>query len=493
MIDVEKELKEIFNDPLFDDIIPTPIQPTSDDRLIQSFEEVNTFFERHGRLPQSDKGSKEKLLWKRLQGFLNDSNKVDQLCPYDRFELLRPQKPVDESDLIACFDDPLLDPEEDTLGLFTLPEHLKKAVQTNESDYIAQRRPCKEFDLYEEGFKQVHEELKSGQRSFVKFTSHQLEQPKSYFVLDGMLVYLAEVIDSGRDRKGRLVGRSICIFENGTMSDIKLDTLRKALYENGTAIRNNSDNTVDYLNNQFNVETTDKTTGYIYVLESLSDRPEIKSIDSLYKIGFCTTTVEERIANAEHEATYLNAKVKLIASWKAYNLNVSTFESLIHRVFNDVRLQVRIGNTIPEEWFIVPYPAIEKAIQCLIKEIPISYDRINQVIVEHTSQQTTENRSIDTTGWKILTLNIKENYFNDIVAGRKREEYRLLKSTTIHKYTYIEEGKRWLRKYDAIHFYVGYHKDRSSALVEVVDASYETDAQTVVYKLGKVIQIDKRL
>jgi hypothetical protein len=35
-----------------------------------------------------------------------------------------------------------------------------------------------------------------------------------------MLVYLAEVLDRNRDRKGRLMGRSICIFENGTMETV---------------------------------------------------------------------------------------------------------------------------------------------------------------------------------------------------------------------------------------------------------------------------------
>jgi len=227
-----------------------------------------------------------------------------------------------------------------------------------------------DFLLFRDGFVRVHEELKSGKRSFVKFSSNQLENEGSYFVLDGMLVYLSEVLDHSRDRKGRLMGRSICIFENGTMSDIKLDTLRKALYENGYTVRENNEKTSDYFKAGFNATNNDKPTGHIYVLKSLSENPEIKSIDNLYKIGFSTTNVAERIVNAENELTYLNAKVEIVATWKAYNMNVSSFEALIHRAFKDVRLQVRIGNQIPEEWFVVPYSAIEKAIQCIIKENP---------------------------------------------------------------------------------------------------------------------------
>ncbi|MDD4646242.1 MAG: GIY-YIG nuclease family protein, partial [Bacteroidales bacterium] len=220
--------------------------------------------------------------------------------------------------------------------------------------------------------------------------------------------------------------------------------------------------------------------------------PAIRSIDNLYKVGFSTTTVTQRVANAENEPTYLNAKVKIVATWKAYNMNVSGFEALIHRVFKDVRLQVRLGGYIPEEWFVVPYSAVEKAIQCIIKEIPISYDATNQIIIEHTVAQNEEQKTIDTTGWKILTLNIKEVYFKEIIAGTKKEEYRLLKPTTINNYTYFDEGKRWLKKYDAIRFFVGYHKDRESALVEVIDAVYQFEEQTVIYSLGQIFEVNKK-
>ena len=492
MMDIEKELHDIFNDPLFSDVKPTELKPTSDDRLAQSFEEINLFYEQHDRLPSETKGMKEKLLFGRLQGFLSNDEKLNQLLPYDRFELLRPKQPVSEKDIESVFSDPLLDIQEDESDILSVPEHLKKTPKVDASDYIAQRRKCEDFFLYKDGFIRVHEELKSGKRSFVKFTSIQLENSGSYFVLDGMLVYLSEVLDRSRDRKGRLLGRSICIFENGTMSDVKLDTLRKALYENGYTVRENNETTAEYFNTSFNATNNDKPTGYIYVLKSLSDNPEIKSISDLYKIGFCTTTVAERTANAEHEPTYLNAKVEILATWKAYNINVSGFESLIHRVFKDVQLQVRIGNYTPEEWFIVPYGAIEKAIQCIIKEIPISYDAVNQIIIEHTATQNTEKKMIDTTGWKILTLNIKEIYFKEIIAGTKKEEYRLLKSSTINKYTYMDEGKRWLKKYDAIRFFVGYHKDRESALVEIIDAVYNIEEQTVIYSLGKIFEIDEK-
>ena len=63
MMDIEKELQDIFNDPLFADVKPTELKPTSDDRLVQSFEEINSFYEQYQRLPGEAKGMKEKLMF----------------------------------------------------------------------------------------------------------------------------------------------------------------------------------------------------------------------------------------------------------------------------------------------------------------------------------------------------------------------------------------------------------------------------------------------
>ncbi len=74
---------------------------------------------------------------------------------------------------------------------------------------------------------------------------------------------------------------------------------------------------------------SDKVTGYIYVLKSLSTKPYIAQMKDLYKIGFTVNSVEERIANAEHEPTYLMASVKVIAAYKVANMNSHVLEQLI--------------------------------------------------------------------------------------------------------------------------------------------------------------------
>lgn len=79
---------------------------------------------------------------------------------------------------------------------------------------------------------------------------------------------------------------------------------------------------------------------WIYVLKSKSQRPEIKVIENLYKIGFSSTPVEQRIKNAKKEATYLYDDVAIVNTYEVYNLNAKKFEQLMHRVFATACLDI---------------------------------------------------------------------------------------------------------------------------------------------------------
>ena len=90
-----------------------------------------------------------------------------------------------------------------------------------------------------------------------------------------------------------------------------------------------------------------------------------------------------------------------------------------------------------------------------------------------------------------MTLVIEKAFFEEIVSGVKTEEYRSLKQNTLNKYTYVDEadGRRYLRRFDVIRFYVGYHSDRDNAVVQVLDTTYENGL--VTYHLGKVLEVIK--
>ena len=138
----------------------------------------------------------------------------------------------------------------------------------------------------------------------------------------------------------------------------------------------------DYLKKHFSVTSNDVESGLIYVLRSLSKDPEIKSIPNLYKIGFTTTPLEARIANAKNEPTYLCADVETVATWRVCNVKSSVFESLIHKLFDGVQLQVTVDGKRPKEWFVVPFPVIEQAMTYIVSGKPVAYDKNIQQLID---------------------------------------------------------------------------------------------------------------
>lgn len=103
----------------------------------------------------------------------------------------------------------------------------------------------------------------------------------------------------------------------------------------------------------------DVESGHIYVLKSLSTDPLIANMQNLHKIGFSTTSVEQRIKNSAKSPTYLMAPVKVVAGYRLYNVKASWMENLLHRVFAEVRLDLTQADKKgrdydPTEWFVVP-------------------------------------------------------------------------------------------------------------------------------------------
>ena len=82
-------------------------------------------------------------------------------------------------------------------------------------------------------------------------------------------------------------------------------------------------------------------------------------------------------------------------------------------------------------------------------------------------------------GKKVLTLIIKQKYFDEIIAGTKKQESREIKPSTERKYILFdnegypiedENGNTVPIQYDALLLYVGYQPNREAALLEVVSA-----------------------
>lgn len=397
MINWDEELEKIFADPLLADVTAPKKKVTSSDRLIAGFQRIVDFVETHNRQPQNVDDREERMFYNQLKGILNDPKKKERCKPYDTVGLLdepeqmslaEPEasyqvRPKTEDELLEdIFNDPLLaDGEATNSSLFDLPDYMKQRLEERrEADYIAQRVKCEDFDKFEAGFKEIHAGLKSGKYRLTKFKEAHVAQGR-YFVEDGMLVYIAGLDHIQKNRHGKKNGRTRCIYENGMESGIYMQTLCKNLYSTGYFVQDVSQLEKDFLEKEFTIQQNDIETGIIYVLSSLSKDPAIASIPNLYKIGFTTTPLEARIANAKNEPTYLCADVKTEATWRVYNVKSSTFESLIHKLFDSVQLQIIIDGKKPQEWFIVPLPIIDQAIKYIIHGKPVAYDsKIQQLI-----------------------------------------------------------------------------------------------------------------
>ncbi len=356
---------------------------TNDDRLVVSFEEINKFYETNGYEPQKSSDMHERRLYARLKGIREDTKKVEFLKKYDRYNLL---EKVDE--IKSIYDilesDPLGVLSNDEEDIFTLKNVPNISKDRAEADFVAKRKRLDDFTKYEELFKECQKDLKDGKRKLVKFNEKFL-QKGSFFVLRGILGYLEDLINPKKDKNHKIDGRTRTVFENGTYSNMLFRSLAKGLYEDGYFVSEHEDRVLDRLSN---ISEDDRQNGYIYILKSLSNKDTIVTKRNLYKIGFSTTPVKERIKNAKNDPTYLMADVKVISVFEVYNINPQKLEQLIHRFFSKSRLDLEIvGNNgkifHPKEWFIAPLEVIEEAISLIIngRIVDFEYDEVNEKVI----------------------------------------------------------------------------------------------------------------
>jgi hypothetical protein len=357
---------------------PQAKSATPDDRLLISFKEINAFVSQQGREPVEGGSLQEETLAFRLQGIRSNFQKVEALKPYDEHALLQ----IEDSSIEDNSSQFTSDYNDDTDDIFTL-KHVPSSKSLNMPDYIARRKPCSNFDQYEPLFKQCHADLKARKRTLTLFEKEQSIDQGDFYILKGVMVYVA-IKGKIEEKNGKKNARLLCVFENGTESNLLMRSLSRELYRNGRRISPDIDKSIEHLRG---ITEEDKEAGHIYVLKSLSDDPSVQSISNLYKIGFSTTSVEERIKNAFQEVTYLLAPVSVVSSYKCYNMNPQTFESLIHKFFGNVRLDVDIHDAqgrrhMPREWFSVPLEVIDQAVSMMINGdiTQYRYNHLNETI-----------------------------------------------------------------------------------------------------------------
>ncbi len=382
----KKALDDIFNDDdpfgLLEVKAPSVSLRTKDERLVGTFEEINAFVEKNGRPPLSNGGIQEHGLAARLAGFIESADKREQLLPFDRFNLLlaknREINSLDDIFEDDIFEDDALGIFDDDMGLFDF-DLVRRPDERASADYVAKRKPCTDFDMYEHLFKAVHSDLKENKRSFVEFKQENLKEG-AFYMHNGMLFLLEKINISQREHykpdgtRVREDGRTRCVFENGTESNMLKRSVEKILYANGKAITERNETSNDYFDrNMKQINDADKQTGFIYVLKSKSENPAIKAYKHLYKVGFTTGTVDDRIKNAKNDPTYLMAEVEIAMTFKCFNMNTHKFEKLLHDYFGHSCLEIDIFDKnglrhSPREWFNISLTEINDFVETIIQD-----------------------------------------------------------------------------------------------------------------------------
>lgn len=347
-------------------------RPPREERIIAGFEEIQHFYERHCRAPQhgEDRDIFERLYAVRLDRLRALPDCRTLLEPLDHQGLLSgaptvgaPQDEDIDLDALAA-----------ELGGETAPDditvlrHVRTSADKRAAEEIADRKPCADFEAFKPLFERVATEVKTGLRQSQPIAAgSRAIEAGDFFVLDGVTLYVAAVGEPLKTTAGEVDRRLRLIFANGTESNLLLRSLQRAFYNDPAARRLVSPES-GQLSFGGELEADDVESGTIYVLRSLSDHPYVaQHRHIIHKMGVTGGRVQTRIANAEHEATYLLAKVEVVATYKLAGINRTRMESLFHRLFAPARLNItindRFGHPVqPEEWFLVPLFVIDEAV-----------------------------------------------------------------------------------------------------------------------------------
>ena len=343
-------------------------------RILAGFEEIERFVEQHGRVPQHGEGRDifERLYAVRLdrlrqspecRAVLKDADVRGLLGESPDSTRSAPDEP-DDAELQASLAE--LEPAGDDITKLT---HVRSHEELKAAEEVAQRTPCADFAKFRPMFEKVQQELNAGLRQTEKFHQDGKLEPGDLFILSGQKVFVAAAGELMMKEFGREDRRLRVIFDNGTESNLLLRSLQRALHKDAGNRRILPPDAGAASLFSDAIEDGDLASGCIYVLRSKSNHPFVAEHRTLiHKIGVTGGDVKSRIANAKKEPTFLLADVEIVATFKLANINRKTLEALLQRFFGRARLDLELkdrfgGQVEPREWFLVPLPVIDEAIQ----------------------------------------------------------------------------------------------------------------------------------
>ena len=375
----EKKSNKALLEELGVDITPAKkvAHSPKEERIIAGFEEIQRFIEEHGYQPQhgEEKDIFERLYAVRLDRLKKDSECRDVLKDIDVKRLLDVQ---DDMRATVVNEDEATDEELlEALGVssgaaddITQLKHVRSSQEKMAAEDIAQRTPCHNFGIFKPLFEQVQQDLESGFRKTLKYQNNGEINKGDFFIVEGQKAYIADWGEQFISSYNKPDRRLRVIYDNGTENDLLLRSMQRALNRDELSRRVTDPTLGPLFSDQ--EEDDDQTVGYVYVLRSKSENSFVaENRQVIHKIGMTKGSVQQRVANASKDPTYLLAEVEIVETYKVSNLNLTKLEKLLHKFFDPARLDLQLKDRFgfdvePREWFLVPLPIIEEAIQKLI-------------------------------------------------------------------------------------------------------------------------------
>lgn len=342
-----------------------------EERIIAGFEEIQRFVGEHGRPPQhgAERDIFERLYAVRLDRLRELDDARPLLASMDHQGLL--PAPRESATIIPddIDDDELLSQlgvDVPAVAGITDLRYVRTAAEKREAEEIANRDRCEDFNIFRPLFQQVQQELNDGVRQTRAFELKAEIRPGTWFIVGGQKAYVAGSEEMFTNAQGRTDARLRVIFDNGTESNMLMRSLQRALNKDDAGRRITDPIAGPLFSGER--QQDDQASGTIYVLRSKSDHPVVSANRELvHKIGVTNIGVQQRLAGARLQPTFLMADVEVVATYELFNINRTRLENLIHRVFEPARLDIeikdRFGNHVtPREWFLVPVFAVDEAV-----------------------------------------------------------------------------------------------------------------------------------
>ena len=252
-------------------------------------------------------------------------------------------------------------------------EGIKARRIAKAAEVVARTEHCRDFFKYETWFERAKQLCAQGDLVVTRYRGYSQElDAGQFYILNGILALVTATYKENTIRKNRKIAFRIkVIFDNRTQYEPFNHSFQKALNDdkNGKILIAQTaegerfiQEVAQVFSNQENKQNSeDESSGYLYILRSLNHNLAIREFvqhSDLVKIGFCTTTVEERIRGAEKDPTYLCAPVEIICAYRCHNIDPHNFERIVHAFLWEQRFNVTLTDANgrqyqPREWFTV--------------------------------------------------------------------------------------------------------------------------------------------